>query len=140
MKKNTSLVLIPFLGLVLFTACSSHKKEAPAVQENTVVSVKTSIVQKENTQLPVVASGLVASSTEARLSFKTGGIIDKIYVEEGDYVKKGQLLATLKLNEIKAQVAQAEEALQKADRDLKRVTNLYKDSVASLEQLQNVTT
>ena len=29
------------------------------------------------------------------LSFQVSGIIEKIYVEEGDYVKKGQILAKL---------------------------------------------
>jgi len=138
MKTKSSIAIIPLLGFLL--ACSSHKKEVPKTQDNNVISIKTTRVQKTSESMPVVVSGLVASATEARLSFKTGGIIDRIYVEEGDYVQKGQLLATLKLTEIKAQVNQAEEAFQKAERDLKRVQNLYKDSVASLEQLQNATT
>jgi len=44
------------------------------------------------------------------------------------------------MTEINAQVSQAEQALGKAERDLKRVENLYRDSVATLEQYQNVKT
>ncbi|MBK7633850.1 MAG: biotin/lipoyl-binding protein [Saprospiraceae bacterium] len=79
------------------------------------------------------------SEAEARPSFKTGGVIKKTYVKEGDIVSKGQLLATLEMQEINAQVQQAEEGLQKVLRDKNRVGNLYKDSVATLEQYQNVT-
>jgi len=47
------------------------------------------------------------------------------------------LLASLKLTEIESGLAQAELGLAKAQRDYTRVENLYADSVATLEQLQN---
>ena len=61
-------------------------------------------------------------------------------MEEGDKVRKGQLLATLNLTEINLQVAQYKEGLQKAKRDFQRAENLYKDSIATLEQKQNAET
>ncbi len=82
----------------------------------------------------------MASTAEARLSFKIGGIISKIYVKEGEAVTKGQLLATLDLTEINAQVQQASQNAEKANRDATRAQNLYNDTVATLEQLQNATT
>ncbi|WP_315820589.1 efflux RND transporter periplasmic adaptor subunit [Paraflavitalea speifideaquila] len=85
-------------------------------------------------------SGTIASTSQATLSFKTGGIISKIYVKEGDHVAKGQLLATLDLTEINAQVQQAVQGSEKAQRDVTRARNLYNDTVATLEQLQNATT
>jgi len=67
-------------------------------------------------------------------------VIRKIYVDEGDAVRPGQLLAVLDKTEIDAQVAQVQQALAKAERDLGRVEGLYKDSSATLELLQNATT
>jgi RND family efflux transporter MFP subunit len=61
-------------------------------------------------------------------------------VDEGDVVRPGQLLAVLDKTEIDAQVAQAQQALTKAERDLARVEGLYRDSSATLELLQNATT
>jgi RND family efflux transporter MFP subunit len=61
-------------------------------------------------------------------------------VKEGDAVKAGQLLASLNLTEIKAQVQQAQIMLEKAKRDHARAKNLYRDSVATLEQYQNAKT
>ena len=46
----------------------------------------------------------------------------------------------MNLTEINAQVQQATESVNKSERDLKRITNLYRDSVATLEQVQNLTT
>lgn len=109
-------------------------------QKNDKVKVKTIIPEKEWISFPVRASGLLSSKTEIKLSFKTGGIIEKIYTDEGQIVKSGQLLAELNLSEIGPVVVQARLVYEKAQRDLYRVENLYNDSVATLEQLQNAKT
>ena len=134
-------IFIPlFLILSLLASCGKKKEAKKALIEDDIIAVKLADVSHANSTEAVKASGLVGSLQEARLSFKTGGIIEKIFVKEGQSVRKGQLLATLNLTEINAQVQQANESVQKAERDLKRVTNLYRDSVATLEQVQNLTT
>ena len=100
-----------------------------------VISLDKQFISKE-----VVTSGQFTSEDETFLSFKTGGIISKINVKEGDRIRKGQVLASLELTEIKSQVLQAKSGYEKSLRDFNRVSNLYKDSVATLEQMQNVQT
>jgi RND family efflux transporter MFP subunit len=85
-------------------------------------------------------SGQFTTDDEVMLSFKTGGIIQSLLVKEGDAIKQGQLLATLNPTEIDAQVQQAQLSYDKSVRDHQRIQNLYKDSVATLEQLQNTQT
>jgi RND family efflux transporter MFP subunit len=89
---------------------------------------------------PISASGLVASRDEMRLSFKTAGIVRRIAVREGDQVRRGQTLAEIELGEIGAQVEQAQQAADKARRDLERGERLHADEVISLEQLQDLRT
>lgn len=135
--------LLPFVMLLALVACGKKeaKQEATnAVAQEEVIPIKVADIGAAVGTEPIEASGLLASETEARMSFKTGGVIQKVYVKEGDRVSKGQLLALLNLTEINAQVQQANESVQKAERDLKRVSNLYRDSVATLEQVQNLTT
>ncbi|MFN8353745.1 MAG: efflux RND transporter periplasmic adaptor subunit [Spirosomataceae bacterium] len=142
MKNNLlrlSYLLVLAAGIIVACGKKEAKKEAAIVADE-VVPVRVVSVTQASSSEPIRASGLLASETEARLSFKTGGVIQKIYVKEGDKVSKGQLLAMLNLTEINAQVQQANESVQKAERDLKRITNLYRDSVATLEQVQNLTT
>ena len=138
-------IFLSFTLAVALWACGSNAnqstpKTADGSGDVAVVPIKlapvTSVVRAE----PVMASGLVSSAEEARLSFKVGGIINKMYVDEGQPVHKGQLLATLDLTEINAQVSQAQLASEKAERDLGRVKSLYADTAATLEQLQNATT
>ncbi|MGM9506387.1 efflux RND transporter periplasmic adaptor subunit [Larkinella sp. GY13] len=118
----------------------SQEKKPTAQTDDTAIPVKLTKVESVVRSEPVVASGLVSSSEEAKLSFKIGGIIQKTYVDEGQTVRKGQLLATLNLTEINAQVSQAQFSNEKAERDLNRVKALYADTAATLEQLQNATT
>lgn len=132
----------PFiLTLVVLVACGKKdhgESNKPAPDPS--IPVKVVEVSSEVITVPVQVSGIVSASNEARPSFKTGGIIARILVEEGAYVKQGQLLATLNLTEINAQVQQADEAVTKSKRDLTRAKNLYADSVATLEQVQDATT
>jgi RND family efflux transporter MFP subunit len=104
------------------------------------IAVKTALVKSNDAPAAITATGLITTANEARYAFKIGGVVEKIYVSEGQFFKRGQLLATLKLTEIDAQLSQASLAHQKAKRDYTRAENLYKDSVATLEQLQNAKT
>ncbi|GAB3913527.1 efflux RND transporter periplasmic adaptor subunit [Larkinella knui] len=140
---------LQFILILLLTggmwACGTKAEQSrdkkPAEQtDDTSIPVKLTKVESVVRSEPVVASGLVSSSEEAKLSFKIGGIIQKMYVDEGQAVRKGQLLATLNLTEINAQVSQAQLSNEKAERDLNRVKALYADTAATLEQLQNATT
>lgn len=135
MKNQKVLLLLALLSLF---ACQNTHHEKTVV--DSVNPVKTATVRTETFSLPVRSTGIIATSEEIKLSFKTGGLIAQTRVTEGQSVKKGQLLAELNLSEIKAQFNQAKNALEKASRDYTRAANLYRDSVATLEQVQNAET
>lgn len=132
----STLVLI-----TLLQACSpTAEKNSNGIPRLDVIPVRTIPVQQEAVSMIIRSSGIFTTDDETYLSFKTGGVIDKIYVKEGDAVKQGQVLARLNLTEIDAQVAQAKLAYDKAVRDFRRAQNLYEDSVATTEQFQNART
>lgn len=121
-------------------ACTPEEKKDTQSAKGEAIPVRVMALQKEESSPVIQTSGLFTTDDETNLAFKTGGIIEKIYVKEGDAIHKGQLLATIDLTEIEAQVAQARLSYEKAKRDFQRVENLYKDSVATLEQFQNART
>jgi len=151
MKNNIlSRVTILYLLLLGTWACGEGPDEDAATQPAARV-VGTVAVRSISFQETIFASGRLASKEEMRLSFKTGGIIRQIHVREGQPVRKGQLLAELDLDEIRARTEQvrlgrtqanigidnAELAVRLAERDYQNVQGLYRDSVATLVQLQN---
>lgn len=125
------------LASMIFCACRPGK---PDVREEQIQNVRTAPIERKKISMPVHSAGILASSEEIKLSFKTGGIISRINVSEGDRVKKGQILASLDLSEISSAVNQARNAYEKAQRDYTRAENLYRDSVATLEMKQNAAT
>jgi membrane fusion protein, multidrug efflux system len=131
-----SIIIILMISL-LFSACVTKTPEETNEQ---ALPVRIDTVKIEDIQAIIRSSGRLFPGSEQRLSFKTGGVINKIYVSEGEEVNSGQLLAELKVDEFNALVRQASEAVAKTDRDFKRVSNLYRDTVASLEQYENALT
>ena len=134
--RNSALALA---AVFLVSACGT-KKTTESINVSEAIPVKLMELQSQQTSMIIDATGSFSTDDETFLSFKTGGITGEIFVRAGDPVRKGQLLATLVVTEIAAQVNQAKLGLAKATRDYERVKNLYADSVATLEQLQNATT
>ena len=128
--------------LVLFCACKENLEEVQkaGIQQENYTRVKVAPVSLSNDPIPIHLIGKVASDKEIKLSFKIGGIITAINADEGDYVQKGKRLASIRTDEIDAQVLKAQRALQKAERDLERIEKMYADSAATLENVQDLTT
>lgn len=135
MKK--AIIIIVSISVIGYIACNSIKKTE--VMEK-LIPVKLVPIISKNISIPIHSSGRLFPESTIKLSFKTGGLIKKIYANEGDLVKKGTLIAELDLSEIKAYYNKAKNGLIKAKRDLERVTNLFKDNAATIEQKQNVKT
>ncbi|HNW72278.1 MAG TPA: efflux RND transporter periplasmic adaptor subunit [Bacteroidales bacterium] len=127
-----------FIAVVTAACSSSPDDRIPG--DNETIPVEVARIEQEVVNEPVYASGTFTSDDEVIRSFKTGGVVQRLYVMEGDAIKTGQLLATLDLTEISAQVAQARLAHEKAKRDYERVKNLYRDSVVTLEMFENAGT
>lgn len=134
--KTLNLVTLIGLSWIAY-ACTQSKGNERTTADTNEIPVWVQKLKIEEVSTPIYTSGQFTTNDETFLSFKTGGIIDRIFVKEGDRIQKGQLLATLNLTEINAHVSQAELEFEKAKRNYDRVSNLYRDSVATLEQFQN---
>lgn len=80
---------------------------------------KLAKVERGDLAKSVVATGKVTPITKVEVKSKASGIVKKLYVDYGDRVKQGQLLAQLDKAEIQAQVDQSRAALEAAQANLK---------------------
>lgn len=117
----------------IFSSCGN--KQEKTVDQTPIVKIINPIQSKIRTV--IASSGAISNSEEIVLSFKTGGMIESVYAEEGQYVEKGQILARLNTTELDAQLEQAKLNVDKLKRDEYRLSQLVRDTVATLEQLQN---
>lgn len=69
----------------------------------------------------VLATGKVVSETDLSLGFKVSGIVQKVFVKEGQKVSQGQMLASLDQRELLASLTQARGALSLAEANYQKV-------------------
>ena len=86
---NKSIGILTISLFMAFLACGdSESKEVavtPAEKPLNVFYVRTSPVATSGLNDVIHVTGVIQSDTEAKPSFKTGGVIARTYVKEGDY-------------------------------------------------------
>ncbi len=136
-------IYLPLLMLVgaFVAACGrGDASELDAREAPTPLTVRTARVADTTIARPIVAAGTVAPKDEIALSFKVGGIVQRVAVDPGDVVRAGQTLAVLDMREMDAVLAKARSGAEKAERDLGRARRLHADSVVTLAHLQDAET
>ncbi|WP_192349123.1 efflux RND transporter periplasmic adaptor subunit [Algoriphagus sp. Y33] len=89
-------------GILVLASCS-HKEKEQTAEKNNVINVQTEQPTSYTGLIQSGYSGVVEAQKTTALSFATMGTITEIFVEEGQNVRKGQLLA--KVNASNAQNA-----------------------------------
>jgi HlyD family secretion protein len=113
MKKNrVALYLLGLLLLLSLTACG-------ATDAATQPEIKSLPLEVSVNPQYIIAEGIVLPAKSASLSLINGGVVDEILAEEGDTVKKGDVIAVLSGSEqLNAAVAAAEYAVTQAQQNL----------------------
>lgn len=137
---HTRIILSLLLTSSLFSLSCSHGERKSHLVVLDTIPVTLLALESNGLTADVEATGVFTTDDETLLSFKNGGIIEQIFVKEGDPVHKNQLLARVNTSEINAKATQAKFGYEKAKRDFERASKLYYDSVATLEQMQNAKT
>ncbi len=124
----TKLALSLSVALVVLSGCGNKETEEQ-VKKPMVSPALTSVVkQKANTNLSF--NGVVRSAQRADLSFQVSGRVDHIFVNEGDRVTKGQLLAKLDPKDAQTVFAAAQLELSDANKAYQRGKAIYESSQA----------
>lgn len=139
MKKFFKILLLviligAFIGMIAFLVAKSMDK--PVVFE-IVNAEKRDIVKK------TVANGSVIPRDEIDIKPTVSGIINEVYVEAGDTVKTGDILARIQivpdmsqLSGAESRVRQAEINLENAEVDYQRNKNLFDGEVIAAAEFQ----
>jgi RND family efflux transporter MFP subunit len=112
------------LSLTLLAGCSAESAQKPA--PTPVPAVRIAVVQSANIIPQIQGIGTAAWRRETPLGFTTGGQIARVFVNEGDRVQRGQLLAVLSTTPVEAELTAALAESQRASSDADRLRGLYK--------------
>ncbi len=139
MKKSVTIVIL-LLIVIVFGGSMYYlyqkNAEDPVVYETETPSKQT-IVKK------AVATGSILPLEEVLIKPNISGVIEEIYVEGGDYVKSGDLLAKIKvvpnlsaLNDAKNAIDETKINLDDQKRNYERQSTLYGKGVIPKTDLE----
>lgn len=116
-KKLNPWIFGLFIVAVLGSTMVIYLKTQKTSSREDITS-KTVSVQSKDWTVQIQANGVVQAVEEINLSPEDSGRIAKVYVKEGDLVKKEQIIARMDSERVKAQVNQYRALLKKAKADL----------------------
>lgn len=134
MKKVTKYILITLLVFgVLFSAAYFVKTNSKSA-----ITYKTEKLFTTTIEMETVVTGKIVPEDEVEVKPQIGGIIDRVFVDEGDQVTTGDLIARIKvvpneqnLNTVKGRVKNAQIVLATRTKDFDRNKLLYEKGIIS---------
>lgn len=143
-KQFTKLALLALLFTIY--SCSNKQQGSNGMQPQ----VKEYLVQEATPQDITLYENFPATlegEQTVEIRPRVAGYVEKIMVDEGDYVKKGQILFQLNANDIRAQVRSAEAQVKVAESqvatakiNLNKTKPLVEKNIVSSFQLESVET
>lgn len=141
------LVLVSIISYRIYSNLAANKQRANKMSQGQVVAVEVASVTRRDINPVLVFSANLEPVWTADISSKVDGRIDSLYVDEGDSVMGGMIIATLDTNELAAQVVQAEgnllssqASLEQAELELNRTAALSVQGAISAQALDNART
>jgi RND family efflux transporter MFP subunit len=139
-KRTRRICSVVVLGsLILVSGCSGKSGQATAAsaaaETHQAINVEVYRVARQDAVGQMHASGMVAFKNETALSFSAPGQIETLTVDEGDNVKVGQVLATLRRSSVGADAAEADLVRKTAQQNYDRVSRLFAGGAASQSDL-----
>ncbi len=143
MKKILYISIFVSLAFSSFS-CGNHQEKE--VRKGTPISVKVASVEGKNNSSWISASGKIEAANSASLSTRMMGFVEKIHVNVGASVLKGQLLVSLNNADLSAKRAQAQAAIieanaafTNAEKDYHRFQNLFAAQSATRKEMDDMT-
>ncbi len=114
---------------MILSACGGGQKSDEIVRP--VKTIKAGVSSPIET---TVLSGTVCAEIEANPAFRISGVLERVYVKEGQYLEEGQLIAELDTRNAKEAAEAAKSKYEQVSAEVARVEELYKrQSVAKNE-------
>lgn len=113
-----------FIVLLVMVACNSEKKKenteiGKSEKKQQLIMVDTMALRKQNFQKQMICNGKLRAVVKSDINFNAAGIISAIHGVNGDYVEKGEVIATLDNKEALIELEKSKREMERADIDLR---------------------
>ena len=125
--------------VLLLTACQSHDKDSEANEEESPpIPVEISLPTRGDVYAVYSGTAPIEAFAEADVIAKVDGEIRDIFAEEGDDVRKGQVLARLDGDRLRLELGESEAKLRKLQRDYERNLDLKGKGLISVGDFEKI--
>lgn len=139
--KRLSFYTFLSLSIVSIQACedaTASSDNAAEKEEIVKVPVEAEIASRQDIGSYYAANAVLESRAEADVISKVQGLVEEVYVEEGDFVEKGQLLAKLDSSRYVLALQQREADLAQVKSELHRLKSAKNQSLVSADALEKL--
>jgi HlyD family secretion protein len=98
----------------------------------------TEVVTRGDLEVEVSATGNLQPTNTVEVGSELSGLVEAVFVDENDQVRRGQVLARLDTSRLQDQITKSEAALASAEARLAQAEATVKEAAASLERLRDV--
>lgn len=141
MKCVINWIVLGSIGLLgLFTAsCSSETKSKNVTDKDSTATIPVEVAVAKTGKISAYYSSTATleADEEAKVVAKVRGIVQSIYVEEGDYVQSGKLLAQLEDEQLQLEARRAKATMDRLKNELNRKKELYQKKLISAQEFEN---
>ncbi|MGY0565354.1 MAG: efflux RND transporter periplasmic adaptor subunit [Paraglaciecola chathamensis] len=130
---NALTVLTLLSASTLLAGCGGADATSKESNEELVISVpvEAGALHIGDISSNYTTTAVLEAKEEAYVVARASGIIEHIYVEEGDYVKKGQVLAQLEPERYRLNLARAKADLVGIEKELAKIDKVYNKKLVS---------
>src|SRR4030095_1250201 len=123
---SISICLLVVVGIGVVLANNKAKIDAAArpVKEKRVIPVKVSVAKQDSFNTSFTINGSTVPAREVKIASEVQGKLVGLYIENGDQVRAGQVIATLDASVYSVQLASIDASIAKARLDLARYIKL----------------
>lgn len=113
------------------SSASASKMEAAQYPEKEGLAVKLETLRPEEFRHFIEVNGSVRAEKEVYISSETPGTIKTIHIEEGERVKRGQLLVSLNSSVLESNIREVKTSLKLADANYAKQKELWDEGIGS---------
>jgi membrane fusion protein (multidrug efflux system) len=155
MKLSISIIILLTFGMLFLSGCGAKSEpsenstaqndttktkqdESKKSSEEELIPVETTTIQKGTISSYILLSSNLETEKMADIYSRVQGLVEKIYVEEGDYVKKNQVLMELEAEEYILAEESARVDYEQKKAACERAEAMFKKELYSQQEFEQV--
>ncbi|TVQ15680.1 MAG: efflux RND transporter periplasmic adaptor subunit [Balneolaceae bacterium] len=140
MKTHSILVVLLLASAISQSGCTTESQSKNPQKENAqpTIPVEAETVKRGDVAAYYHGTASLEARDEATAMSEVGGFITGVFVEEGDFVKQGDLLAQIDREPYEIELARVEASLNRLQNEFERNKTMFERNLVSAEVFENV--